>query len=155
MGQALRQGAIVEDDEADAVALPRLSVEGSAGYGLIPSREEIEDYISVSRTYLREVGINPQHAHVLRISGHSMSPTLQDRDLVIVDASRNMLRDEEVYAVVFGDAVLIKRLMPLWDGSVRISSDNKNGNYPDSIVPATDRRALRIVGRVSGYLRYF
>ncbi|MFC5553664.1 helix-turn-helix transcriptional regulator [Methylobacterium iners] len=155
MARSLMQGAVLDENDLDAVALPRLSVEGSAGYGLIPGREEIEDYLSVSRGYLREVGINPSYAHVLRLSGHSMAPTLLDRDLVIVDTSQNKLQDEEVYAVVFGDTVLIKRLQPLWDGSIRIASDNREGNYPDTIIPAAERQLLRIVGRVGGFLRYF
>lgn len=154
VGRALKQGAFLEDTSADAIALPRLSIEGSAGQGLIPSREEIEDYLSVSRTYLREVGINPIAAHVLRLSGHSMAPTLLDKDLVIVDTSQTRIRDEEIYALAYGETVLIKRLRPQWDGSLRIISDNKGGHYEDALVPSTGRDQLRIVGRVGGFLRY-
>lgn len=153
-GSALKQGALLEETAADAIALPRLSVEGSAGQGLIPSREEIEDYLSVSRSYLRDVGINPLAAHVLRLSGHSMAPTLLDKDLVIVDTSQTRIRDEEIYALAYGETVLIKRLRPQWDGSLRIISDNKGGHYEDALVPPTGRDQLRIVGRVGGFLRY-
>lgn len=154
MGPALRQGAILDEASEDAIALPRLTIEGSAGHGLIPTREEIEDYLSVSRRYLREVGINPSYAHVLRLSGHSMAPTLLDKDLVIVDTSQNRVRDEEIYALAYGDAVLVKRLQPQLDGGMKIISDNKGGHYSDAYLPASDRHQLRVVGRVGGFLRY-
>ena len=154
MDRSLQQGTILDEPTEDAIALPRLTIEGSAGHGLIPTREEIEDYLSVSRRYLREVGINPLAAHVLRLSGHSMAPTLQDKDLVIVDTSQTTIRDEEIYALAYGETVLIKRLHPQWDGSVKIISDNKGGHYADAFVPAADRDQLRIVGRVGGFLRY-
>ncbi|MGF3023720.1 LexA family transcriptional regulator [Methylobacterium aquaticum] len=154
MGPALRQGAILDETSEDAIALPRLTIEGSAGHGLIPTREEIEDYLSVSRRYLREVGINPSYAHVLRLSGHSMAPTLLDKDLVIVDTSQNRVRDEEIYALAYGDAVLIKRIRPQLDGGLKVISDNKGGHYEDAIVPAAERHQVRIVGRVGGFLRY-
>ncbi len=154
VGSALRQGAILDEASEDAIALPRLTIDGSAGYGLIPTREEIEDYLSVSRRYLREVGINPQSAHVLRLSGHSMAPTLLDKDLVIVDTSQNRVRDEEIYALAYGDAVLIKRIRPQLDGGLKVISDNKGGHYEDAIVPAAERHQVRIVGRVGGFLRY-
>jgi phage repressor protein C with HTH and peptisase S24 domain len=153
-GAHLRQGTVLTEESDDAVALPRLSVEGSAGKGLIPSQEEIDDYLSVSRRYLREVGINPMYAHVLRLSGHSMAPTLHDKDLVIVDTSQTSIRDEEIYAVAYGETVLIKRLRPQWDGSLKIISDNKGGHYEDALVPSSERDQLRIVGRVGGFLRY-
>ncbi len=148
------QGTVPVEGSEDAISLPRLTIQGSAGQGLIPTREEVEDYLSVSRRYLREVGINPHYAHVLRLSGHSMAPTLQDKDLVIIDTSQNRVRDEEIYALSYGDAVLIKRLQPQWDGGMKIISDNKSGHYGDAFVPAGEREQLRIVGRVGGFLRY-
>jgi phage repressor protein C with HTH and peptisase S24 domain len=154
MGPSLRQGMILDEATEDAIALPRLTIEGSAGQGVVPTREEIEDYLSVSRRYLREVGINPSYAHVLRLSGHSMAPTLLDKDLVIVDTSQNRVRDEEIYALAYGDAVLIKRLQPQLDGGMKIISDNKGGHYSDAYLPASDRHQLRVVGRVGGFLRY-
>ncbi len=154
MGPSLRQGMILDEATEDAIALPRLSIDGSAGHGLIPTREEVEDYLSVSRRYLREVGINPSYAHVLRLSGHSMAPTLLDKDLVIVDTSQNRVRDEEIYALAYGDTVLIKRLQPQLDGGMKIISDNKGGHYSDAYLPAADRHQLRVVGRVGGFLRY-
>ncbi len=153
-GRQLMRGTVPVEGDEDAIALPRLTIEGSAGHGLIPTREEIEDYLSVSRSYLREVGINPSYAHVLRLSGHSMAPTLLDKDLVIVDTSQNRVRDEEIYALAYGDAVLIKRLQPQLDGGMKIISDNKGGHYSDAYLPAVDRHQLRVVGRVGGFLRY-
>lgn len=153
-GRQLMQGTVPAEGSEDAIALPRLTIEGSAGQGLIPTREEIEDYLSVSRSYLREVGINPQYAHVLRLSGHSMAPTLLDKDLVIVDTSQNRIRDEEIYALAYGEAVLIKRVRPQLDGSLKVISDNKGGHYEDALVPAVERSQVRIVGRVGGFLRY-
>lgn len=139
----------------DMVSLPRLNIMASAGSGLVPLEEEVDGFIAIKREYLRYIDVSPAHAHIAMLSGHSMKPTLLDRDLIIVDTSKTDVINEMIYAVVYGDTVLAKRIQLLWDGSLRIISDNKADGYVDEIVPASERDTLRIVGRIKGYLRHF
>lgn len=149
------QGMEMRAIDLDMVSLPRLNIEASAGGGLVPINEEVAGFIAIRREYLRMIDVSPNHAHIAELSGHSMRPTLMDRDLIIVDTSKTEVLNEHIYAVVFGDAVLAKRIQLLWDGSLRLMSDNKADGYADEVVQAHERHDLKIVGRIKGYLRHF
>ncbi|PZP69551.1 LexA family transcriptional regulator [Methylorubrum populi] len=133
--------------------LPKLTVEPSAGSGLIPAGEAIDGYVAISDEYLREIGVDPRYAHVLRVSGRSMAPTINDKDVVIIDTSVRNAVTEGVYTLVYGEAVLIKRIRLLRDGGVTLVSDNKSEGYLDETVPRSELATLSIVGRVKGHIR--
>ncbi|MBY0322525.1 MAG: hypothetical protein K2X72_27650 [Reyranella sp.] len=139
--------------DQDMVLLPRLSIEASAGQGIVPAGEEIEEFLAFKAEFLRHLGVNPQNAHVLQIKGDSMYPTFRDYDVIIIDASLIEVREEGLYTIVYDDAVFAKRVQPLRDGSLRIVSDNKAAGYVDEIVPASERHTLKIVGRIRGVYR--
>lgn len=133
--------------------LPRLAVEASAGKGIIPPGEDVEGYVAISEEYLREIGVDPRYAHILRVSGRSMAPTINDKDVVIIDTSVRTVASEGVYSLVYGDAVLIKRIRLLRDGGLTLVSDNKSEGYLDETVPRSEMATLSIVGRVKGHIR--
>lgn len=141
--------------DLDLVPLPRLSIKASAGGGLIPIDENVEGFIAIKREYLRMIDVSPSHAHIAQLSGNSMKPTLLDRDLIVVDTSKTEVLNEHIYAVVYGETVLAKRIQLLWDGSLKLISDNKADGYTDEVVPASERHNLHIVGRIKSYLRHF
>lgn len=151
MTQSLR----LEGTRSEMVMLPKLSVEASAGQGMLAGDEDIEGFMAFKAEFLRSLGVNPNNAHVLRIRGSSMYPTLQDKDVVVIDASIIEVIDEGLYTLVLGDVVRAKRIQPLANGGLRISSDNKAEGYADEIIPPSDLDTLRIVGRIRGVLRYF
>ena len=138
---------------ADIRLLPKLTVEPSAGSGLIPAGETVDGYVAISDDYLREIGVDPRYAHVLRVSGRSMAPTINDKDVVIIDTSVRSPISEGVYTLVYGEAVLIKRIRLLRDGGVTLVSDNKSEGYLDETVPRSELATLSIVGRVKGHIR--
>lgn len=141
--------------DGDLVTLPQLSLEASAGQGIVPVDEEIDGFLAFKAQFLRHIGVDPRNAHVLRIKGNSMYPTLRDRDIVIIDASLIDVLEEGLYTLVYSGAVLAKRLQPLIDGSVIISSDNKDEGYRDETVHPSERHNLKVVGRIKGVVRHF
>ncbi|WP_375275668.1 S24 family peptidase [Methylorubrum thiocyanatum] len=74
--------------------LPRLAVEASAGKGLISAGEDVEGYVAISDEYLREINVDPRYAHILRVSGRSKAPTINDKDVVIIDTSVRAVASE-------------------------------------------------------------
>ena len=82
-----------------------------------------------------------------------MYPTLSDQDQVVIDTSIDSVKADALYAVVYGGAVLVKRLQMQFDGSVVLRSDNKTAGYEDISIPAADLHDLKIVGRVKGQFR--
>ena len=139
--------------QADMVLLPRLSIQASAGQGVIPADEDIEEFLALKAEFLYRLGVNPRNAHVLQIKGDSMYPTFRIHDVIIVDASLVEVQEEGLYTIVYNEAVFAKRIQPLRDGSLRIASDNKGAGYIDEIVPASERHTLKIVGRIRGVYR--
>ncbi|ORE98668.1 putative phage repressor [Aurantimonas sp. 22II-16-19i] len=133
--------------------LPRLDVELSAGAGALVESEDVESFFAMHAAYLREIGVNPAFATTIRVRGRSMMPTLADRDWVIVDTSIDSVVDEGLYAVVYGGLSLIKRIRLMRDGTVKLSSDNRDEGYDDEVIPPSELPELRIAGRVRGHLR--
>ncbi len=107
------------------------------------------------RELLEDIQLDPRHARIFEVLGHSMYPTIQHQDVVILDASVTTVRDEGLYTLVIGDKVRAKRLQPLAAGGNRISSDNKSEGFADEVVPLAERGNLRMVGRIRGLLRWF
>ncbi|MGF3022614.1 XRE family transcriptional regulator [Methylobacterium aquaticum] len=155
MVQSFKMDAVVAAGAAQStmISLPMLGVEASAGPGIIPDQNEQTEHLALREEYLREIGVNPKYAHVLRVSGRSMAPTINDRDIVVVDTSARALVSEGIYTLNYGEAVLIKRVQMLRDGGVNIISDNKSEGYRDEFVPRSELHTLQIVGRVKGQIR--
>lgn len=101
--------------------------------------------------WLRRVGINPDFAHVLTNRGDSNEPTIRDGDVLLVDTSIDRVIDNAFYVVVYNGQALLKRVQILLDGSVILSSDNKN-YQPETVKPA-DVPSLRIAARLMWFGR--
>jgi phage repressor protein C with HTH and peptisase S24 domain len=81
---------------------------------------------------------------IAHATGDSMSPTLADGDVVIVDRAQNRLRDQDsIWCIALGDLCMIKRVRMLPDGGYQINSDNP------SVAPLTAYDGeLHVIGRV-------
>lgn len=73
-----------------------------------------------------------------------MMPTLLDGDIVLIDKTQSTFREQDVlWAVLMGDAAMIKRLRMRPSGRIALLSDNPM-IPPDEVAP----NEIRIVGRV-------
>lgn len=60
-----------------------------------------------------------------RGDGDSMSPTINDRDIVLIDQRhRDINRQDRIWAIAYGEIGMIKRIRAMPDGSYKIMSDN-------------------------------
>lgn len=90
----------------------------------------------------------PQELAWARGRGNSMSPTIEDNDLVLIDRSDRSVRDQDaIWAFTIGDVAMMKRLRVRGE-QVTILSDN-NHVPPDHAHP----EEIHIVGRVSHIVR--
>ena len=127
------------------VAVPRLAVAASAGPGSLVDREIMLGAEMVDRRLLRQLGVAPDAAAMLRVRGESMEPGLFDGDWVVIDTAVSVPVRAGVHVVRIDDAVMVKRLTPGTDGVV-ISSDNP------AAAPVPDGR-VSILGRVVWQMR--
>lgn len=127
--------------------IPRLDVQPSSGFGSLVAEEAAVEMLAFRSDWLRRVGINPDYAHVLTNKGDSNEPTIRDGDILLVDTSIDRVMDNAFYVVVYNGQALLKRVQIMLDGSIVLSSDNKN-YQPETVDPAevpTLRSAARLM----------
>ncbi|MEO1222122.1 MAG: S24 family peptidase, partial [Pseudomonadota bacterium] len=76
--------------------------------------------------------------------GDSMEPTIGDRDLLLIDRSRDAIRiNDQIWAISSGGIGMVKRVRVESDGEVVLLSDN--AAVPNQHVTADE---LTVIGRV-------
>lgn len=103
-----------------------------------------------SRSWLRQfTNAPPDKIFIASGTGDSMTPTILDADIVIVDTSERTIRaGDKIWAIAYGEVGLIKRVRPMPDGSFKMLSDN----------PVVDAETaydgeMSVVGRVVAVIR--
>lgn len=126
------------------VSVPRLAIAASAGPGSLVDQEIMLGADAVDRRLLRQLGVAPDAAAMLRVRGDSMEPGLFDGDWVLVDTAMSTAR-AGVHVVRIDDAVMVKRVA-IGPGGITLSSDNR-------AAPKVPDGAVSIVGRVVWQMR--
>lgn len=108
--------------------IPVYSVQASAGPGSFVTDEEIVDRLAFPRGYLQHITkSHPRHLKIIKCRGDSMSPTLKDDDVVMVDTSKTDLSFEGLFVIKVdgGAALLVKRIgRASRRGYINLISDN-------------------------------
>ncbi|EBU8673086.1 helix-turn-helix transcriptional regulator [Salmonella enterica] len=134
-------------DMDEFVEVPLINVRFAAGHGNSEIIDD-EDFTLVFRRYsLHRMGVSAGNAKLVRVSGDSMTPALNDGDVVGIDTSSVDIKDGKTYALCHDGMLRVKTLISQ-PGKIIIRSLNRV-DYPDE---ALDRehfmRSVRIVGRV-------
>lgn len=105
--------------------IPMAEAKLSAGGGAFVLSEEIEGYYAFRKSWLSLVTTSSKNLVMMRVTGDSMYPTIQERDTVLIDTGRTYINDGKIYALRVDHTVLIKRLSFRLDGKIMIISDNR------------------------------
>lgn len=133
----------------DYVALPRYEVQAAAGAGQLVETEQVVDWIHFRRDWLRRtLGVEPAHLSVIEAVGDSMTPTIDDGDLLLVDTGMPPLRGEGIYVLAVDDALIVKRVAIKPAGGLVISSDNSRYHATSLEISREELDRIRLVGRV-------
>ena len=138
----------IEDDET--VMVPVLDVRAGAGDEQWVDDEAAVATMALPRAYLMEHGISPASARLMTCVGDSMTPTIQDRGLMVVDISDQGERDA-IYVIRRGSGINVKRLQHLASGAVVLMADNPA--YQPETLPRDEADELAVLGRVGIVLR--
>lgn len=148
-----RRGAIkatVEDERLDLsqfVVLPKRPEAAAAGAGTPQPPNTLSEYIAFGHDWVRaELDVAPETLLLETAVGESMSPTLGDRDLLLIDTSDRKLREFGIYVLEYGGERLVKRVQRKLDGSLILISDNVI--YEAERIPAERAGDVTVVGRV-------
>ena len=144
--------AAVWEDMSDVqrqefVEIPLLSINLSAGPGCAAIEDDEGFTLSFRRHYLRNRNIAEENAKLVRVTGRSMEPMLNDGDVVGINTQDIEIRDGKTYAICQADLLRVKILIATPD-SVIIRSINRD-EYPDEIITREKfHEEVRIIGKV-------
>lgn len=134
---------------ADGFSLiARYQVSASAGSGLSVLDEEVIESLAFKTDWLRRIGIDPAQSGLIQAHGDSMSPTISDGALMLVDMREDQpIRHGCIYVILRDGDLIVKRVdRSSGDGSVDLVSDNKR--YKKQTVTIEELADMRIPGRV-------
>ncbi len=92
---------------------------------------------------------------VINAIGDSMSPSIKDRDRLIVEHwEGGQIKDNKVYVFCYKDEIFVKRLVKNID-EIIVQSDNPDPMYRPRFIEKDDMNDVLIVGEIVGLMREF
>ncbi|WP_010544269.1 S24 family peptidase [Sphingomonas elodea] len=128
---------------AGLVAVPRIDLGASAGPGGWAEDETQRAPFAFPPALLRQLGVRPEAASMVRVAGDSMEPTLSDGDEILVDRDRCRIDARGIFVLRVEGALLVKRVRTAL-GGVELVSDN-----PSHPVRFARAGSFQLVGRVA------
>jgi phage repressor protein C with HTH and peptisase S24 domain len=129
------------------VRVPRYDIRASAGGGSVIHDESIVDHLAFKREWLTQsMGCAPEQVCVIQVRGDSMTPTINDADLLLLDMRQVNTRTEGVYVIQLQGSLLVKRLRFKVNGAVDVISDNTR--YGIETLTSHEVNQLTVLGRV-------
>lgn len=147
-GPAYQNASAQVDLDTEWTRVPQYKARLSAGPGSFIENGDGETVSSFTfKTAWLHRKCQPNACGCFRVSGDSMSPVIQDSDVVLVDMTQNdvrEVREGKIYAFSEGDLIRVKRLIYKGSGELWAISDNKQAG-PDSPI---DMATFALIGRV-------
>ena len=129
------------------IQVPHYGVHASAGNGSVVHEENVVDHLVFKRDWVvRNMGLDPRALALIDVRGDSMSPTINDGDLILLDTREGQQTTEGIYAINLAGGLLVKRLRLRLSGAVEVISDNER--YGTETISGDQLAQLHIVGRV-------
>ena len=145
--------SFVQNQENENVTLDYYpDVFGSCGGGAFVLSEQKELIQVPARCFSAPFSSNKRYS-VINAIGESMSPTICDKDKLIVEHFEGgQIKDNRVYVFCFGDEIFVKRLIKNVDEMI-IKSDNPDPMYRPRYIEKEDMNNITIVGEIVGLIR--
>jgi len=142
----LKKPAPVQLGSDEFVAVPAYDIRAAAGSGAVNFDEQPQHFLLYRREWPRSVSMSSiSDLAVVRVSGDSMQPTLQDGDTVLVDKSVRRVGRDGLYIIRSGDELQVKRVAAHpQTGTLTIKSDNPAYPTYEGIEPG----AIAVLARV-------
>lgn len=131
--------------------IPMAEAKLSAGGGSFVLSEDVEGFYAFRKSWLSAVAASPRKLVLMRVTGDSMSPTIQASDTVLIDIARRQIKEGLIYAIRFDSTIMIKRLAFRPGGRILVISDNRAEFDPYEV----DMKDLHILGQVIFFSRVF
>ena len=118
-------------------------------FSFVPSNKRSK-LMAFSREWLCSYSTGVKNVVLMYVRGNSMSPTIEDGDLVMLDAGRSVVHDGGIYAIGINNSIAVKRLrLQVGGDTIQVLNDNRK-EYPPAEVSSKD---LNIIGQIIWYAR--
>lgn len=140
----LMTGGAASAESEEFVSVKRVDVRLSAGRGTIVFSEDEKSRLSFRRDFLSSSGANPDNVVSAVAHGESMSPTIPNGAVVLLNLNDKGVTNKKVYAFRMNGNLHIKRLAKDKAGDIIAKSDNPE--YEDMNLSTCDE-PVEIIGR--------
>lgn len=138
---------LLDEHADDCIELEHIHINPSCGKGTVVIDEAVVTHIRIGKDIISNVWKSaPENIKVFRASGDSMSPLIEDEDLLIVDTAKTDYNNGGVFLLTINNDWFIKRLRLRVTGELDIISDNTRYEV-ETLKPNTDIE-IKVVGRV-------
>lgn len=127
--------------------IPMYDVEVSAGSGAAAyGATEPAMHLAFRKDWLKSRGLFAKDLNCVVARGDSMEPTINSKDTLLVDTSKNNPRDGHIYVIRSSDVLWVKRIQRQIDGSLSLISDNPT--YAPMQLNLDDHPDIQVIGQV-------
>lgn len=151
-GAMMASGPDPSAEDRHMTQIPIFHLAVSAGPGEpVFADSNVHAYMGMPTDYVREfMKMTPGAVVILRVRGDSMSPTMEDNDLVFLDTSVHAVDQPGIYVLRRENDLFVKRVLRRADGSVVLKADNPR--YPEDQLAPDKLGELQVLGRVGSVL---
>lgn len=135
-------------DSNDYVMIDQYDVAGSCGNGALTGDVTIKGGLVFKRDWINSIGANANDLATIYAQGDSMSPTIEDGQVLLIDKSAIQPQSTKIYIICIDGQLYIKRLINMYDKWIMRSDNPDKSSYPDIEIKASTMSTVDIQGRV-------
>lgn len=133
----------------DYVLIPQYDASAACGKGQLNDYVTVKGGLAFRRDWIRSMGWQTPNLYVLYAVKDSMSPTINNGAIVLVNTLETQPRSGSLYLISWYGEERIKRVFKDGNTVYRFSSDNPNkAQFPDERVDLSESADVSILGRV-------
>ncbi|MEO5334420.1 MAG: hypothetical protein H7839_20585 [Magnetococcus sp. YQC-5] len=137
----------IDGQLSDFTLVPRFRAEASMGVGAeCHSDDEIIGHLAFKNVWLQKKRLNPRFLALVDAVGDSMSPTICDGDVLLVDLRQKEPMDNRIFVIRMNQQLYAKRLQYQPGHRLVVHSDNPSA--PEFDLDSAEYDGLDIIGRV-------
>jgi phage repressor protein C with HTH and peptisase S24 domain len=129
-------------DDPEFVEIALREATGSMGGGSLETGKTIKRFLKFRNDWIRSIPANPANLSCIMAYGDSMSPTITDGSVILIDEGRPDFTANKVFYIRHNGQMYLKRLMGK-PGEIDIISDA----YPENIIQVLPDDDFEIIGR--------
>lgn len=137
-------GGEAPDQVGDYVSIPFRAATASMGPGSFENSKKVRAHLAFREDWIYQKGV-PSQMSVIRARGSSMSPTIPDGCMVLIDESQVELMNGRIYFVALNEELFLKRVV-LAGGKVFLRSDEDGGQFEVEV-----QESFEVIGRALWY----